>query len=65
MWHKMIKITYFGWRAGCKTIKVDVRSKQMIKTSNSMMTRLLRDDTSSGHHNVIQGHRSKQSDWKV
>ena len=41
MWHKMTKITYFGWSAGCKTIKVDVRSKEMMKTSNSMMTRFL------------------------
>ena len=42
MWHKMTKITYFGWSAGCKTIKVDGGSKElMMKTSSSMMTRLL------------------------
>ena len=38
----MTKIKYFGWSAGCKTIKVDVGSKEMMmKTSNSMMARLL------------------------
>ena len=42
MWDKMTKIKYFGWSAGCKTIKVDVGSKEMtMKTSNSMMARLL------------------------
>ena len=40
MWDKMTKIKYFGWRACCKTIRVDVKSKEMMmKTSNSMITR--------------------------